>query len=177
MTIYNLPHSFYVCNILKAHTLFRVYYKINSYLAHYQIVTYIFFCKKRVPRLYFAPKSPYLCDGLKKSYLSSIYFAFLQTKPSLLNVYNTKRDLRLGIFYCSSILTMNRYKYYYTMKKTSFFKRRKKVSEKIETEVTTNNVTVAFYGTGLDEVQEYHNPYLTVTDYYKQEPLKAKELS
>lgn len=63
------------------------------------------------------------------------------------------------------------------MKKTSFFKRRKKVSEKIETEVTTNNVTVAFYGTGLDEVQEYHNPYLTVTDYYKQEPLKAKELS
>ena len=64
-----------------------------------------------------------------------------------------------------------------TMKKNSFFKRRKKVSERKDTEKTVETPNVDFYGNDLDDVQEYHNPYLTVTEFFDQKDIDAKNLN
>ncbi len=63
------------------------------------------------------------------------------------------------------------------MKKNNFFKRRKKVSESKDTEKTVETQNNDFYGNDIDEVQEYHNPYLTVTEFFDQKNVESKNLN
>jgi len=62
------------------------------------------------------------------------------------------------------------------MKKNNFFKRRKKDSDRKEALKANETQNLDFYGSGMDEVQEYHNPYLTVTEFFDQKNLESKNL-
>ncbi|HHB78486.1 MAG TPA: hypothetical protein ENK85_04565 [Saprospiraceae bacterium] len=62
------------------------------------------------------------------------------------------------------------------MKKNNFFKRRKKVSERKDAQKANETQSQDFYGNGIEEVQEYHNPYLTVTDFFDQKEIESKNL-